>query len=135
MLDNLIYFLLLWGISSVSLWVASHVFNGIRFASSSSLIVSALLLGFANAVIRPILIILTLPLTVLTLGLFLLVINAIMLLLVSALVRGFSISGFWTAFFAGILISILSLALGALLPGSEISWYHLPNSQGHTIWL
>ncbi len=135
MLDNLIYFLLLWGISSVSLWVASHVFSGIRFASSSSLIVSALLLGFANAVIRPILIILTLPLTVLTLGLFLLVINAIMLLLVSALVRGFSISGFWTAFFAGILISILSLALGALLPGSEISWYHLPNSQGHTIWL
>mgnify|MGYP001049217779 FL=1 len=135
MLDNLIYFLLLWGISSVSLWVASHVFSGIRFASSSSLIVSALLLGFANAVIRPILIILTLPLTVLTLGLFLLVINAIMLLLVSALVRGFSISGFWTAFFAGILISILSLALGALLPGSEISWYHLPKSQGHTIWL
>ncbi len=135
MLDNLIYFLLLWGISSVSLWVASHVFSGIRFASSSSLIVSALLLGFANAVIRPILIILTLPLTVLTLGLFLLMINAIMLLLVSALVRGFSISGFWTAFFAGILISILSLALGALLPGSEISWYHLPNSQGHTIWL
>ena len=135
MLDNLIYFLLQWAISALSLWVASHVFSGVRFAGSSSLIVSALLLGFVNAVIRPILIVLTLPLTVLTLGLFLLVINAAMLLLVSALVRGFSISGFWTAFFASILISILSLALGALLPGSEISWYHLPNTQGHTIWL
>ena len=135
MLDNLTYFLLLWTISALALWVASHVFSGIRFTNTSSMIVAALLLGFANAVIRPVLIVLTLPLTVLTLGLFLLVINAIMLMLVSALVRGFSISGFWTAFFAGILISIVSLALGALLPGSEISWYHLPNTQGHTIWL
>ena len=135
MLDNLTYFLLQWAISALALWVASHVFSGIRFTNTSSMIVAALLLGFANAVIRPVLIVLTLPLTVLTLGLFLLVINAIMLMLVSALVRGFSISGFWTAFFAGILISIVSLGLGALLPGSEISWYHLPNTQGHTIWL
>jgi len=135
MLDNLTYFLLQWAISALALWVASHVFSGIRFTSTGSLVVSALLLGFANAVIRPLLIILTLPLTVLTLGLFLLVINAIMLMLVSALVRGFTISGFWTAFFAGILISIVSLGLGLLLPGTEISWYHLPSTQGHTIWL
>jgi len=135
MLDNLTYFLLQWAISALALWVASHIFSGIRFTSTGSLVVSALLLGFANAVIRPLLIILTLPLTVLTLGLFLLVINAIMLMLVSALVRGFTISGFWTAFFAGILISIVSLGLGLLLPGTEISWYHLPSTQGHTIWL
>ena len=57
------------------------------------------------------------------------------LLLVAALVRGFTISGFWTAFFASIFIAILSLALGALLPGSETSWYRIPHTQGSTIWL
>ena len=70
-----------------------------------------------------------------TLGLFLLVINAMMLLLVAALVRGFTISGFWTAFFASIFIAVLNLALGALLPGSETSWYRIPHTQGSTIWL
>ncbi|NTW60763.1 MAG: phage holin family protein, partial [Nitrospirae bacterium] len=86
MLDNLMPFLLQWALSALTLWIASHVFGGMRFANTSSLIVSALLLGFVNAVIRPILIVLTLPLTVITLGLFLLVINAMMLLLVSAVV-------------------------------------------------
>jgi len=135
MLNNLLPFLLQWSVSALALWIASHVFGGIRFANTSSLIVSALLLGFVNAVIRPILIVLTLPLTVITLGLFLLVINALMLLLVAALVRGFQISGFWTAFFASIFISVLSLALGALLPGSETSWYRIPQTQGTTVWL
>jgi putative membrane protein len=95
--------------------VASQVFSGLRFSDTSSLIVAALLLGLANAVVRPLLVILTLPLTVLTLGLFLLVINALVLLLVSSLVQGFSISGFWTAFFASMFISILSYIIGALL--------------------
>ncbi|MDD5295370.1 MAG: phage holin family protein [Rhodocyclaceae bacterium] len=108
-------FLLHWIIMSLALWVASHVFSGIRFADTSSLIVSALLLGFANAIVRPLLIILTLPLTLVTLGLFLLVINALMMLLVSSLVRGFSVSGFWTAFFASIFISLLSFLIGAFL--------------------
>lgn len=135
MLDNLMPFLLQWALSALTLWIASHVFGGIRFTNTSSLIVSALLLGFVNAVIRPILIVLTLPLTVITLGLFLLVINALMLLLVSAVVPGFKISGFWTAFFAGIFIAVLSLALGALLPGNETSWYQIPHTQGNTVWL
>jgi len=135
MLNNLLPFLLQWSVSALALWIASRVFGGIRFANTSSLIVSALLLGFVNAVIRPILVVLTLPLTVITLGLFLLVINALMLLLVAALVRGFQISGFWTAFFAGIFISVLSLVLGALLPGNETSWYRIPQTQGTTVWL
>lgn len=112
MLDNLTPTLLHWALTSLSLWVASHVFAGIRFADTPSLVVSALLLGLANAVVRPLLIILTLPLTFVTLGLFLLVINALMLLLVSALVRGFTISGFWTAFFAALFIAVLSSFLG-----------------------
>jgi putative membrane protein len=118
MLDNLMPFLVQWGVTSLALWVASYVFKGIRFADTSSLIVSALLLGFANAIVRPLLVLLTLPLTLVTLGLFLLVINALMLMLVSSLVRGFTISGFWIAFFASIFIAVLSLVIGALLAGN-----------------
>ena len=120
MLDNLTPFLLHWAITALSLWVTSHLFKGIRFADTPSLIVSALLLGFANAIVRPLLIILTLPITLVTLGFFLLVINALMLLLVSYLVRGFTISGFWTAFFASIVIAALSFLLGVFLPGDDV---------------
>lgn len=128
MFDNLMPFIYQWAITSFSLWVASLVFRGIRFSDKSSLVLAALLLGFANAVIRPLFIILTLPLTFLSLGLFLLVINALMLLLVSAVVRGFSISGFWTAFFASLFISVLSLALNILSPNSATTVYRLPDS-------
>ena len=101
-------FLLHWAITSLSLWAASYVFDGIKFTNTGALVISALLLGLANALVRPLLVLLTLPLTLLTLGLFLLVINALMMLLVSALVRGFTVSGFWTAFFAAIFIAVLS---------------------------
>ncbi|MBI2276701.1 MAG: phage holin family protein [Dechloromonas sp.] len=133
MLDNLAGFFIQWGITSLSLWVASKLFNGIRFSSTSALIVSALLLGFANAVLRPLLVILTLPLTLVTLGFFLLVINALMLLLVAKLVDGFKISGFWTAFFASLFISLLSMALGTLAPNSETTIYRLPEHSPQTI--
>jgi putative membrane protein len=119
MLDNLHPFFLHWAITSLSLWVASHIFKGIRFESTGALIVSALLLGFANAVVKPLLIVLTLPLTLLTFGGFLLVINALMILLVSALVKGFKVSGFWTAFFASLFIWLLSLAIGSLVTGGD----------------
>jgi putative membrane protein len=113
--SRLARFLVHWLVTSLSLWVASHVFTGIRFADTSSLVVSALLLGFANAIVRPVLVLLTLPLTLLTFGLFLLVINAGMLLLVSALVSGFSIAGFGTALLASIFIAITSFVIGAIL--------------------
>ena len=132
MLANLTGFFIQWGITALSLWVASHVFSGIRFSSTSALIVSALLLGFANAVLRPLLIVLTLPLTLVTLGFFLLVINALMLLLVAKLVDGFKISGFWTAFFASLFISLLSMALGSLVPDTEMTIYRIP-AAGQTL--
>ena len=122
MLENIPTFLIHWGVTSLSLWVASFVFKGIRFTDAGSLIVAALLLGFVNAILRPILIVLTFPLTMLTLGLFLLVINALMLMVVSALIPGFSVSSFWTAFFASIFISILSFFFGVLLFGGDVSW-------------
>jgi len=107
-------FLLHWLIMSLSLWVASYIFSGIRFTTPSSLLIAALLLGFANAIIKPLLILLTLPLTLLTFGLFLLVINALMILLVSSIVRGFTVSGFWTALFASIFISLFNVLISPL---------------------
>ncbi len=131
MLNNLTPFLLHWTITALSLWVTSYVFKGIRFADTPSLIISALLLGFANAIVKPLLIVFTFPLTLLTFGLFLFVINALMILLVSSLVRGFTVSGFWTAFFASIFISALSF-----LFGSFVSWGTPPfEPSQHGIWL
>jgi putative membrane protein len=118
MTAQLYEFLLHWGVMSLSLWVASYIFRGLTFNSKPSLLVSALLLGFVNALLRPILVFLTLPLTLLTFGLFLLVINALMIMLVAALVKGFKVSGFWTAFFASIFIAAFSFFIELLLPGS-----------------
>lgn len=135
MFDHLTLFLLHWAITALSLWLASRVFRGISFADTSSLVISALLLGFANAIVKPLVIVLTLPLTLLTFGLFLLVINALMILLVSALVRGFKVSGFWTAFFASIFIAVLSWVIGAFVlvdSGPDAIQMQMPRSG---VWL
>ncbi len=114
------HFLLHWVLMTLALWVASQVFHGLTFADKQSLLVSALLLGLANAVVRPLFVFLTLPLTILTFGFFLLVINALMILLVAALVKGFSVSGFWTAFFASIFISFFNFVVDlAVFPENE----------------
>ncbi|MDD5403077.1 MAG: phage holin family protein [Sulfuricella sp.] len=115
MLNNLLEFLAHWGIAALSLWLVSFIFHGITFSNKQSLFVAALLLGFANAIVRPIFILLTFPLTLITFGFFLLVINALMLLLVSALVEGFKVSGFWTAFFASIMVAIFSFLIGLFI--------------------
>ncbi|MCF8168637.1 MAG: phage holin family protein [Rhodoferax sp.] len=133
MFDELRPFLLHWGITAVSLWVASRIFEGVRFADTLSLVVSALLLGFANAVVKPLLIVLTLPLTLVTFGFFLLVINALMILMVSGLVKGFKVSGFWTAFFVSIFVSVLSIVIEAFLPsGNAVQRIEMPHSG---VWL
>ena len=122
MFANLSSFFIQWAVTAVSLWLASLLFKGVRFEGAGSLILSALLLGFVNAVLRPILIVLTLPLTLLSFGLFLLVINALLLMLVARLIKGFSLSGFWTALFASLFITLLGLVAGVLLFGGEVSW-------------
>jgi putative membrane protein len=116
MSSNVTSFLIHWAIMSLSLWVASYIFDGIKFSDKSSLLISALMLGFINAVLRPILLILTFPLTLLTLGLFALILNAFMIMLVANLVKGFKLSGFWTAFFVGIFIALFSLFIEYFLP-------------------
>ena len=109
-------FLLHWGIMSLSLWVASYIFKGMAFETTPSLAISALVLGFANAVVRPLLLVLTFPLTVFTLGFFWLVINALMVMLTARMVKGFRLDGFWTAFFVAIFIALFSMFVETMLP-------------------
>jgi putative membrane protein len=135
MTDNIIEFLLHWGITAISLWIASFIFHGISFSNKQSLLISALLLGLANAVIRPVVIFLTIPLTIFTFGFFLLVINALMMLLVSSAVPGFKISGFWTAFFASIFIAALSFIVGMLIFQSGDNPVVIPTQHGLTFAL
>ena len=113
-------FLIHWAIMSLSLWVAGYLFSGIKFSNKSSLLISALVLGFVNAVLRPILLILTFPLTIVTLGLFVLVVNALMIMLVAKLVNGFKLSGFWTAFFVRIFIALFTLVIEHFLPSQGV---------------
>jgi putative membrane protein len=103
-------------INMVAILAIAYLFPGMVWVDSLwSALGAAFLLGIVNAVIRPIFILLTLPLTLVTLGLFLLVINALMLWLVAGLVGGFHVSGFWGAFFGSILISLVSWILSRLI--------------------
>ena len=111
----MIGFLLRAAIVALGLWLATQIFSGIGFDAPNTLIAAALLLGVVNAVIRPLLLILTLPITVFTLGFFLLVINAAMLGLVALMLDGFRISGFWTAVGTSLIVSLTSwVASGAI---------------------
>jgi putative membrane protein len=93
-------------IVAAGLWVASKLVPGVTINDGWSLAFAALLLGIVNAFVRPVVIILTLPLTILTLGLFLLVINAAMLSLVAWMLDGMTVGGFWSAFFGAIVVSL-----------------------------
>ncbi len=100
-------------------WVASQLIPGVHMRGFGSLIAAALLLGVLNALVRPILILLTLPLSVLTLGLFLFVINGVTVWLVGAIVPGAQIDGLWNAIFAALLISLISWLAGMLMGDNE----------------
>lgn len=93
-------------VGGLGLWLASELVPGISFRDGWTLFVAAILPGLVNAVVRPVLVILTLPITILTLGLFLLVINAATLSMVASLFQDFTIEGFWSALLGAIVISI-----------------------------
>ena len=97
-----------WAVSALFLYVLSFLFRGIVIDGVIAAIVAAIVLGLINATIKPVLQFISLPITFLTLGLFYLVVNGLMLMLVSALVPGFYVSGFATAFFASIVLSLLN---------------------------
>ena len=98
-----------WLLNSLVIFVAAYLLPGIHVANFLTALAIALILGILNLTIRPLIIILTLPLTIVTLGLFLLVINALMILLTSSLVPGFEVEGFWWAFLFSIFVSIIHL--------------------------
>ena len=102
-------------ITALALWVASQLLAGLRFDSTGALLLAAILLGLVNAIVRPIAFVLTLPITVLTLGLFLLVLNAAMIGLVALVVPGFTISGFWTAVGGAIIVALVSWAASSVI--------------------
>src|SRR6266576_4332591 len=111
MLDLLMH----WFISAASLLIGAHLFPGIEVSGFRNALIAPIAIGFLNATIGFIIKILTLPLTLLTFGVFWLVINALMLLLAAALVPGFIIHGFWSAFFGAIVLSIVSTILNILI--------------------
>jgi len=95
-------------IAAAGLWVADGLIDGISFDSGAWLLVAAVVLGILNAFVRPLAVILTLPITMITLGLFLLVLNAGMLALAGWMLAGFHIAGFWPAFWGAIIVSVVS---------------------------
>ncbi len=97
-----------WLISAVSLLIVSYIVPGIEVHGFFYALIAAVFLGVLNAIVRPVLIILTLPLTILTLGLFLFVVNGIMLMLVSLVIKGFQVNGFWPAVLGALLLSIIN---------------------------
>lgn len=111
-------FLLRWSMNLLALVIAASLINGIRIQSIGMGILAAGILGVVNAVIRPVVLVLTLPINLLTLGLFTLVINAAMLKLVSALVPGLVIDSFTSAFFGALIVSCISWLLNIFVAGN-----------------
>jgi len=105
-----------WLISAVSLLIVAYLIPGIHVEGFGAALIAAIVIGLANATLGLALKILTLPLSLLTFGLFFLVINAFMIQLAAALVPGFFVAGFWSAFFGAIALSLISMALRNLLP-------------------
>ncbi|HKS37894.1 MAG TPA: phage holin family protein [Verrucomicrobiae bacterium] len=103
-----------WLVDTVAVMVAANVVKGINYDSMTSLLVASLLLGVFNAILRPLLLLLSLPLVIFTLGLFTLVINALLLYFVGQLVKSFHVADFGAAFFGALIISLVSIVLNSV---------------------
>lgn len=113
-------FLIRWLVCSLGLWIAAGFLSGsISYDSVSAIIIAGLLLAVLNIIIKPILIIFTLPAIMLTLGLFMIVINGLMVWLASALYSSLHITSFWAAIFAGIVIGLVNYLVTAILEDNK----------------
>jgi putative membrane protein len=108
-------FLIRTAVTAVALWVAVAIVPGLSAQDTGTLVLAAIVLGIVNAIVRPVAVILSIPLTIITLGLFLLVVNAAMLALVAWLVPAFTVAGFWSALFGSIVVSIVSAVIGGMM--------------------
>jgi putative membrane protein len=115
--------LLNWVLSALAVWIVSRVVPGIYVSGPVAALIAALVIGFVNATVGVVLKILTFPLTLITLGLFWLVINALMLKFASALVPGFQVRGFFAAFVGAIVLSLVNMVLKSLVQPSDRRGY------------
>jgi len=129
---SLAEFFIRWFVTAVSVFVAAWIVPGIDYTSFTGLAFASLLLGMINALVRPLLLILCLPLIFVTMGLFILVLNALLLWFVAGILPGssFTVSGFWAAFWGGLVISVISWMLSAFFRGSDGRIYPLTH---HTV--
>jgi putative membrane protein len=107
--------LVVWLVNTAALVAVAYLMPSVSIASLPAALVGALVLGLVNAVIRPVLVLLTLPVTVLTLGLFIFVINGLLFWAVGSFVEGFHVAGFWSGVLGALVFSIISWALSALV--------------------
>ncbi len=104
-----------WIINAAALLLVAYLYPGVLVETFFAALIAALVLGLVNAVIRPVLLLLTLPVTILTLGLFIFVINALLFWFVAEVVQGFKVTGFWAAMIGSILYSVITLVTSWLL--------------------
>lgn len=108
-------FIVQFAVTAIALWLAGQIVPGVSFASTGSLLAAAFLLGIVNAIVRPILMFITFPLTVVTFGLFLLIVNAAMIGLVASWLGGFTVAGFWPGVGAAIVTGLVSWVAGSAI--------------------
>jgi putative membrane protein len=111
--------LLVWILNVIALLVVAYLYPGVQLQDWQSAAIAALVLGLVNTLVKPVLVILTLPVTIVTLGLFLLVLNALLFWGVASLVPGFHVTGFWAAMLGAILYSVIGWLLSMLIPDNS----------------
>ena len=112
--------LVVWLINAAALAAVAYLMPSVSIDSAGAALAAALVLGLVNTLVRPVLVLLTLPVTVLTLGLFIFVINGLLFWWVGSFVEGFHVSGFWSAVFGAIIYSLISWLLASLLPRKQV---------------
>lgn len=112
-------FVFRWILNAILLFIVAGLLAGLELTGFWSVVAAGLVLGLANAIIRPFLIIISLPINVITLGLFTFVINALMLMLTARIVQGFTVDGFWPAVWAAVLMAIFGAIISGLVHGGQ----------------
>lgn len=113
-----------WGINALGIFVAAQIIPGISYRDGKSLAIVVVVLGLFNAFLKPLLVLFALPFVILTLGLGILVINALLLLLAADLVPGFTVEGFFAAFLGALVVSVVNFVLGAVLGDPPVQLRH-----------
>jgi putative membrane protein len=111
--------LLVWILNAIALLAVAYLYPGVQVQDWKAAAIAALVLGLVNTLVKPVLFILTLPVTIVTLGLFLLVLNALLFWAVASLVPGFHVSGFWAALLGALLYSVIGWLLSFLIPEKQ----------------